>query len=122
MIEIIQESLEALNVKCKLSPLPEAAEDQKQENSRANGVIKLRIGGFDRRKQKFKGWVEVEKFSYRGITGSFCLMKRDEVGFLLLPHFFLCELMWGQGNPICWRQLWKALIKSPAVDPHVLRK
>lgn len=104
MMGIIQESLEALNVKCKLSPIPQAADDQQQETSRANGVIKLRVGGFDRRKQKFKGWVEVEKFSYKGVTGSFCLMKRDE------------------GNPICWRQLWKALIKSPAVDPHVLRK
>ncbi|KAF8883809.1 hypothetical protein BD779DRAFT_1472320 [Infundibulicybe gibba] len=28
----------------------------------------------------------------------------------------------GSGNPISWRQLWRALINSPLVDPHVSRK
>lgn len=97
MMGLIQESLEALNVKCKLSTLPEVAEDQQQETSWANGVIKLRIGGFDRRKQKFKGWVEVEKFSYRGVTGSFCLMKRDEVGLFFYFRFFIMFELMGVG-------------------------
>ena len=30
-------------------------------------------------KKKFKGWVEVEKFTWNGVQGSFCLMKKDEV-------------------------------------------
>jgi len=52
----------------------------------------------------FKGWVEVEAFSNGGQKGSFCLMQRDV------------------GNPISWRQLWKALILSEIVEPHVLRR
>ena len=64
----------------------------------------LRVGGFDNRRQLFKGWVDVEHFSYRGAEGSFCVMRRDE------------------GNPISWRQLWKKVIGSECVEPHVLRK
>lgn len=68
---LIQESLEALNVRCKLAP-PREGQDQE-------GLIRLRIGGYDRRKMMFKGWVDVEKFSYRGAHGSFCVMQRDVV-------------------------------------------
>ncbi|TFK38828.1 CAMK/CAMKL/CHK1 protein kinase [Crucibulum laeve] len=95
LMSLIHESLEGLNVKCKMAPVREDAKD---------GPFRLRVGGFDQRKVLFKGWVEVEKFTYRGSEGSFCVMQRDE------------------GSPISWRQLWKALIKSPAVEPHVLRK
>jgi len=42
-------------------------------------VYKLRIGGKDARKEKFKGRVEVEKFTWNGVQGSFCLVKKDEV-------------------------------------------
>jgi len=59
---LIQEFLEKSNVQCK--PLPPAANERGVEG----------IGGKDARKEKFKGWVEVEKF-----TWSFCLMKKDEV-------------------------------------------
>ena len=27
-----------------------------------------------------------------------------------------------QGSPISWRQLWKALILSPEVEPNVIRR
>jgi serine/threonine-protein kinase Chk1 len=73
-------------------------------NARGLDLYKLRIGGWDKRKQMFKGWVDVEPFSRYGMEGSFCVMRRDE------------------GNPISWRQLWKKLISSPLVEPHVLKK
>jgi hypothetical protein len=74
MMALLQESLEALDVKCKLEPLPEAT------TARTNGVMKLLIGGFDRREQKFKGWVGVENSTCSGVTGSLCVAGRDEVG------------------------------------------
>ncbi|KAF9445891.1 CAMK/CAMKL/CHK1 protein kinase [Macrolepiota fuliginosa MF-IS2] len=94
LFNIIHETLVSLNVQCKVAPV------------RDNEPHKLRIGGHDKRRMAFKGWVYVEKFVYRdrNIEGSFVLMTRDE------------------GNPISWRQLWKALIESEAVSPHVLRK
>ncbi|KAJ7493843.1 kinase-like domain-containing protein [Mycena latifolia] len=64
----------------------------------------LRIGGQDARKEVFRGWVRLEVFEYHGVQGSFCVMQKDS------------------GNPISWRQLWRALIQSPGVEPHVLRK
>ncbi|KAF7344003.1 Protein kinase domain-containing protein [Mycena venus] len=66
--------------------------------------LRLRIGGHDARKEVFRGWVEVEQFEYHGDHGSFCVMQKDS------------------GNPISWRQLWRALIQSPGVEPYVLRK
>jgi len=77
---LIQEFLEKSNVQCK--PLPPAA------NERGVEVYKLRIGGKDAQKEKFKGWVEVEKFTWNGVQGSFCLMKKDEGGCV----FRACDL------------------------------
>ncbi|KAJ7117208.1 kinase-like domain-containing protein [Mycena crocata] len=68
------------------------------------GTLRLRIGGHDARREAFRGWVELEAFEYHGALGSFCVMRKDS------------------GNPISWRQLWRALIQSPLVEPHVLRK
>jgi len=96
LMSLIKESLEVHHVKCKLAP--------PVVNDRGMETLRLRVGGYDQRKEMFKGWVEVEKFVYRSSEGSFCVMKRDE------------------GSPISWRQLWKGLIKSPLVEPHVLRK
>jgi len=70
----------------------------------AAGALRLRIGGQDARKEVFRGWVEVEPFEYHGSLGSFCVMQKDT------------------GNPISWRQLWRALIQSPLMESHVLRK
>ncbi|KAG1730390.1 kinase-like domain-containing protein [Suillus paluster] len=95
MMQLIKESLSALGVKHKDGP---TGEDEGGE------VLRLRVGGYDKRRITFKGWVELENFRYAETDGSFCLMTRDV------------------GNPISWRQLWKALIQSPAVDPHVLRR
>ncbi|KAJ7017039.1 kinase-like domain-containing protein [Mycena alexandri] len=70
----------------------------------SSSALRLRIGGQDARKETFRGWVEVEPFEYHGSHGSFCVMQKDS------------------GNPISWRQLWRALIQCSLVEPHVLRK
>lgn len=69
---IIKDTLEGMGNTCK-------------ENSRdASGdrLWKMRVGGYDKRKVAYKGWVEIEHFSYRGVEGSFCVMQRDVVRFL----------------------------------------
>ncbi|EPQ51677.1 Pkinase-domain-containing protein [Gloeophyllum trabeum ATCC 11539] len=96
LMPLIQQSLEDLGITFKLKP--------QDQSPSAPDVIRLRIGGYDRRKEMFKGWVDVERYAYNNVECSFCIMQRD------------------QGNPISWRQLWKALVMSPKVDPHVLRK
>lgn len=67
LLKLIQEALQSLGVKCKPSS-PDPPER-----------LRLKVGGFDRRKEMFKGWVLVEQFSYRGTEGSFCVMQRDQV-------------------------------------------
>lgn len=112
LLPLIQESLEALNVRCKAAP----------SGPEKDAPLRLRIGGYDRRKVMFKGWVNVENFTYRGSVGSFCVMQRDVVcAVWCVISLGDCWLA-NQGNPISWRQLWKALIVSPNVEPHVLRK
>ncbi|KAF9239876.1 kinase-like domain-containing protein [Melanogaster broomeanus] len=94
LIDLIKESLDSFGVKYKDAP---AVEGQ--------GVaFRLRVGGYDKRKIMYKGWVEVENYSHPEFSGAFCIMQRDV------------------GNPMSWRQLWKALIMSPTVSPHVLRR
>ena len=66
---LIQDAVQGLGVKSK-----HGGSDSGSEK------LRLRVGGFDRRKEMFKGSIEVEKFSYNGIEGSFCLMQRDQVG------------------------------------------
>jgi len=73
VISLIQEALEKERVKCK--PQPPAT------NERGAEVLKLRIGGFDARRQMFKGWVAIERFVRGSVEGSYCMMRRDEVRF-----------------------------------------
>ncbi|KAH7884179.1 kinase-like domain-containing protein [Phlebopus sp. FC_14] len=95
LIELIKGSLDSLGVKYKVAP---------QGEGQHEGALRLRVGGHDKRRIVFKGWIELENYTRSGMNGAFCMMQRDV------------------GNPISWRQLWKALIMSPAVFPHVLRK
>ncbi|KAL0953478.1 hypothetical protein HGRIS_004708 [Hohenbuehelia grisea] len=111
LLQLIQESLAAMNVQYKVPKQqpqrlqdPDAMDADDATITGQSECLRLRVGGYDQRKVMFKGWVELEPFTYRGQQGTFCVMKRDE------------------GSPISWRQLWKALVQSPAVDPHVLRK
>jgi serine/threonine-protein kinase Chk1 len=71
---LVKESLEGLGVKCKLNT--------KDAGVEGTSILRLRVGGYDRRKMMFKGWVEVERFGYRETEGSFCIMQRDEVSVL----------------------------------------
>ncbi|KAE9392551.1 hypothetical protein BT96DRAFT_272179 [Gymnopus androsaceus JB14] len=91
---IVKETLEGSGITCKETP---------QDDS-GSGVRKMRVGGYDKRKLAFKGWVEIEHFSYRGMQGSFVVMQRDK------------------GSPLSLRELWKGLLTFTAVAPHVLKK
>ena len=70
MMQLIKESLDALGVKHKDGP---SGEDERGE------ILRLRIGGYDKRRITFKGWIELENFRYAETDGSFCLMTRDVV-------------------------------------------
>ena len=71
-MDLVVDALQSLGVKCKAAPQDPSTPE----------LLRLRVGGFDRRKEMFKGWVEVENFSYRGSEGSFCVMQRDQVSWL----------------------------------------
>jgi serine/threonine-protein kinase Chk1 len=70
---MIHETLVKFNVQCKVASGP--------NEGPAAEPYKLRIGGHDKRRMSFKGWVLVEKFMRRdrNLEGSFTVMKRDEV-------------------------------------------
>ncbi|KAI5986366.1 kinase-like domain-containing protein [Pisolithus albus] len=91
LLERIKASLDSMNIQHKLAP-------------DAEGQIHLRVAGRDARKQIFKGWIDLEHYTYDGRPASFCIMRRDV------------------GCPISWRRFWKELIQSPAVWDHVLKK
>ncbi|KAL5483379.1 CHK1 [Sanghuangporus weigelae] len=94
LMELVTAAVNDLGVKTKLAPTDQSQPDR----------LCLRVGGYDRRHELFKGWIEIEPFAYNGSEGSFCLMQRD------------------QGNPISWRQLWRAVIQDGNVEPHVLKR
>ena len=72
-MKLIHESLLSFNVKCRISnPVPRGTD-------KSNVQLRLRVGGMDRRKVRFKGWIAVENFAYGGVEGSFVVMQRDEV-------------------------------------------
>jgi len=73
MMKLIHESLLSFNVKCR------ASDPISRGTDRLGVQLRLRIGGVDRRKVKFKGWVTVENFVYGDVEGSFIVMQRDEV-------------------------------------------
>ncbi|KAF5319490.1 hypothetical protein D9619_008540 [Psilocybe cf. subviscida] len=112
LVGLVEESLNNLGVRVK--PVPRSCDrddDQtivSSESGRLNDnePYRLRVGGWDSRRVVFKGWIEIERFTYRdgAMQGSFCVMKRDE------------------GNPMSWRALWKRLLESELVEPHVLKK
>ena len=69
-----------------------------------------------------KGTIELEDFENEGVQGAFCVMMRDQVRGSLATSRCGSDAISAQGNPISWRQLWKSLILSSAVEPHVYRK
>ncbi|KAI0073808.1 Pkinase-domain-containing protein [Panus rudis PR-1116 ss-1] len=101
LLPLIEEALDDLGV--KHNP-PEFLPSKDASGEDDKGRIQMRIGGFDKRRLMFKGYVKLENFEYGNYKGTFCLMHRD------------------QGNPISWRKLWKDIIQSPGVEPYVLKK
>lgn len=72
-MKLIHESLLGFNVKCR------ASDPITRDTETPDVQFRLRIGGMDRRKVRFKGWVTIENFAYGDIQGSFVVMQRDEV-------------------------------------------
>lgn len=77
LMPFIYESLIDLGVQCRVAPPREGQE----------GQIRIRVGGSDGRKERFKGWVTLDRFTYRGAHGSFCVMQRDIVRLCGPPPF-----------------------------------
>lgn len=78
MIQLIHESLLSFNVKCR------ASDPVTRDTGMSDVQLRLRIGGMDRRKVRFKGWVTIENFVYGNVQGSFVVMQRDEVSISTL--------------------------------------
>lgn len=116
MMRLIHESLLSFNVKCR------ASDPAIWGTEKSDVQLRLRVGGMDQRKVRFKGWVAVENFVYGDAQGSFVIMQRDEVIISTLLMQSPLSLIKFQGSPLSWRQLWKALIEHDEVSPHVLRK
>lgn len=86
-----------------LASLPGKIKSQERAPEPPRAAI-ARVGGYDARREVFKGFVEIEQLVIKGSLLSLCIFRRDV------------------GNPISWRQLWKAVVSSPQVDPVVLKK
>ena len=69
---LIMAAATALGIKSKVG-VPDEGSPEK---------LRLRVGGYDRRREMFKGWIEVEPFVWNGDEGSFCIMSRDQVSSL----------------------------------------
>ena len=78
MMKLIHESLLSFNVKCR------ASDPVTRDTEMSDVQLRLRIGGMDRRKVRFKGWVTIENFVYGNVQGSFVVMQRDEVSLSTL--------------------------------------
>jgi serine/threonine-protein kinase Chk1 len=84
--------------------------------------LQIKVGGYDRRKEKFIGSIQMEHFAWEGGEGSRCVMNRQTVSTFLLYNHHFPGLIGMQGNPMEWRRLWKEIATSPEVHPHVLRR
>ena len=73
-MELVTAAVHDLGVKSKSAPSDASEPDR----------LRLRVGGYDKRHEVFKGWIEIEPFIYGEIEGSFCLMQRDQVNRLFM--------------------------------------
>ncbi|KAG6330497.1 hypothetical protein ID866_8593 [Astraeus odoratus] len=93
LVESIKASLDAMNIQYRVAP-PGAG-------GGGEGTIHIRVAGIDGRKLLFRGWIDLENYTLRGSSATFCVMRRDA------------------GSPLTWRKFWKELIQSAAVTEHV---
>jgi len=84
-MKLIHESLLSFNVKCRVS------DPVSQVTDKSDAQLRLRVGGMDRRKVRFKGWVTVENFVYGDVEGSFVVMQRDEVIVHILVNVMVSD-------------------------------
>jgi serine/threonine-protein kinase Chk1 len=78
-MEHMLQALQELNVKF-----------QPRDSGENPEVRKMKIGGYDKRRERFTGYVEIEHFSWNGgeSHGSFCVMRREKVrGMNVLTDF-----------------------------------
>lgn len=101
---LLIEALSALGVKYKVKP-----------------PATVLVGGYDVRKEKFKGRVMLEGFKWKGVECSLVEMAREEVKEVLSKCCIELTLYF-KGNPISWRQFWKATVKASQMEPHLLRR
>lgn len=80
--------------------------------------LSMKIAGEDGRKLPLKGFVDIEPF--RG--GSFVIMRRENVSSSVMASIMHSFSLIVQGDPVAWKRLWRALIASQDVAPHILRK
>lgn len=86
LLQAIEQSLLTLGVRCKPPSNLPSPETEEWTNLKR---VAMKIGGYDRRKEMFKGYVEVESFSHGFLEGgSLVVMKRDQVS----PLCFLSSL------------------------------
>ncbi|PPQ73641.1 hypothetical protein CVT24_007627 [Panaeolus cyanescens] len=108
LMPILKEALDGLpqGVKTKFagSTVVYLDDENVEGPRRYRETMRLRVGAFDNRKLVCKGWVEVESYMRDDVEYSFVLMRRDE------------------GNPMSWRSLYRALLSSKLIHPHVLWK
>ncbi|CAE6441063.1 unnamed protein product [Rhizoctonia solani] len=97
-LPVLVTALQGDGVKC--------AKGEDNSNSDHPGRVSFRIGGLDRRREQFRGTIELEPFRIadRELDGSFVVMNRE------------------RGNPLSWRQLWKQTVLNDAVKQHVLMR
>ena len=69
LVDLIKESLDVLGVKYKDAAVVPGS----------TAMHRFRVGGYDKRKIMFKGWIELEPFTRACVSGAFCLMQRDVV-------------------------------------------
>lgn len=82
LLDLIQDALTDLKVQWKAASEVSAAA---YGGASGEKMLRMRIGGYDKRRLMFKGWVELEPFKWAGKDGSFCVMQRDQVSKPLRP-------------------------------------
>ncbi|CUA73994.1 serine/threonine-protein kinase Chk1 [Rhizoctonia solani] len=97
-LPILVTALQGDGVKC--------AKGDEDSDDAHPGRVSFRIGGLDKRREQFRGTIELEPFRLadREVDGSFVIMSRE------------------RGNPLSWRQLWKQTVLHANVKQHVLMK
>jgi serine/threonine-protein kinase Chk1 len=112
---LVRTALVALKVQTRVQPAaPDGAPAWE------NGQLKLRVGGKDARQEAFRGWIVVEPARWNNTDIACVIFQRDQVRPLSCLHE--STLRRRQGNPISWRQLWKATTQHPTIWPHVLHR